>query len=236
MRDTHARIVAAAACALLCACAVAEEPKPPVLETDDQKALYAIGMIAATRLPQIELTPEEMRLVEAGLADGLSGREPRVDMNTIRQQLETFVRARTVAAATKEKAAGAEFASQRATQAGAEKLASGLVYREITPGTGASPGAADTVRVKYRGLLRDGSEFDSSAEPVSFPLNGVVPCFSEGIKKMKVGGKSELVCPSDLAYGDQGRPPRIRPGATLQFEVELVEIVPGAAAASPTSP
>jgi FKBP-type peptidyl-prolyl cis-trans isomerase len=234
MRHTLVRLAAAAASALLCACAVADEPKPPALETEDQKALYAIGLIAATRLPQIELTADELRLVEAGLADGLSGREPRVDMNAIRPQLETFVRGRSAAAATKEKAAGAEFAAKRAAEAGAEKLASGLVYRELTPGTGPNPGATDTVRVKYRGLLRDGSEFDSSTEPVSFPLNGVVPCFSEGLKKMKVGGKSELVCPSDLAYGDQGRPPRIRPGATLQFEVELVEIVaPAAPQASP---
>jgi len=235
MRDTFARTFVALSCALACACAAADEPKAPALETEDQKALYALGMIAATRLPQIELTPEELRTVEAGLVDGLQGREPRVDMNAIRQQLEGFVKTRSAAAAIKEKAAGAEFAAKKAAQPGAEKLASGLVYREITPGGGPNPAPTDTVRVKYRGMLRDGSEFDSSTEPVSFPLNGVVPCFSEGLRKMKVGGKSELVCPSDMAYGDQGRGPRIRPGATLLFEVELVEI--GAPSGSqPTSP
>jgi len=236
MRETFARTLVALGCALACACAAADEPKPPALETDDQKALYAIGMIAATRLPQIELTPQELSIVQAGVADGLSGREPRVDMNAIRQQLEGFVKARTAAAATKEKAAGAEFAAKKAGEPGAEKLPSGLVYREITPGTGPMPAATDTVRVKYRGLLRDGSEFDASSEPVSFPLNGVVPCFSQGLGKMKVGGKSELVCPSDLAYGDQGRGPRIRPGATLLFEVELVEIVAPTSPQQPTSP
>jgi FKBP-type peptidyl-prolyl cis-trans isomerase len=235
MKESFVRAVLAAGCALACGCAVAEEPKAPVLDTDDKKALYAIGMIAATRLPQVDLTSEEMRLVGAGLEDGLSGRPPRIDMNAIRPQLEAFVNARSAAAAEKEKAAGAAFAAQMGAETGAEKFPSGLVYRVLTPGTGPSPSATDTVRVKYRGTLRDGSEFDSSTEPVSFPLNGVVPCFSEGIAKMKVGGKSKLVCPSSIAYGDQGRAPRIRPGATLVFEVELVEIV-GAGGTSPATP
>jgi FKBP-type peptidyl-prolyl cis-trans isomerase FkpA len=237
MKDTFARWTLALGCMLACGCAAADEPKPVVVETDDQKALYAIGMIAATRLPQIELTAEELRLIEAGLADGLQGRKPKVDMNTIRPQLEGFVKARTAASATKEKAAGAEFAAKKATESGAQKLPSGLVYREVTPGTGASPQPTDTVKVKYKGMLRDGVEFDSSEQPVAFPLNGVVPCFSEGLAKMKVGGKSELVCPSDLAYGDQGRSPHIRPGATLLFEVELVEVVAAAAPSpAPTTP
>ncbi len=235
MKDGFVRAMVAVGCALACACASADEPKAPALDTDDQKALYAIGMIAATRLPQIALTNEELRLVEAGLGDGLQGREPRVDMNAIRPQLESFVKTRTAAAADKEKAAGAEFATKMAAEPGAQKLPSGLVYRELTPGTGPQPASTDTVRVKYRGTLRDGLEFDASTEPVSFPLNGVVPCFSEGLGKMKVGGKSKLVCPSSMAYGDQGRPPRIRPGATLVFEVELVEIVKPAAA-QPATP
>jgi len=234
MKDRFARKIVALSCTLACACAAADEPKAPALETDDQKALYAIGMIAATRLPQIELTADELAVVEAGLADGLKGRAPRVDMNVIRPQLEAFVKGRTAAAADKEKAAGVEFAAKVAAEPGALKLPSGLVYRELTPGTGPNPAPSDTVRVKYRGSLRDGSEFDSSLEPVSFPLNGVVPCFSEGLGKMKVGGKSQLVCPSSMAYGDQGRPPRIRPGATLVFDLELVEIVAQAGAQSAT--
>jgi FKBP-type peptidyl-prolyl cis-trans isomerase FkpA len=236
MKDTFARLTLALTCIVASGCAAADESKPVTLETDDQKALYAIGMIAATRLPQFDLTAEELRTIEAGLADGLQGHKPKVDMNTVRPGLEAFVKARTAAAATKEKAAGAEFAAKKTGEKGAEKLPSGIVYREITPGTGAAPQPSDTVKVKYRGTLRDGTEFDSSAEPVAFPLNGVVKCFSEGIGKMKVGGKSEIVCPPDTAYGDQGRAPHIRPGATLAFEIELVEVVAAPAAAAPTTP
>jgi FKBP-type peptidyl-prolyl cis-trans isomerase FkpA len=89
------------------------------------------------------------------------------------------------------------------------------------------PAADDTVKVNYRGTLIDGTEFDSSYkrnEPASFPLKGVIPCWTNGVAQMKVGGKAKLVCPSDSAYGDQGHPPAIPGGATLVFEVELLEI------------
>jgi FKBP-type peptidyl-prolyl cis-trans isomerase FkpA len=102
-----------------------------------------------------------------------------------------------------------------------------LIYRELKPGTGPSPVATDTVSVQYRGTLTDGTEFDSSykgSEPAKFPLNRVIPCWTEGVQKMKVGGKSKLVCPSNIAYGPQGHPPEIPGGATLVFEIELVGI------------
>ena len=110
---------------------------------------------------------------------------------------------------------------------GATRTASGLVYRELTPGTGASPKPTDVVKVHYRGTLVDGTEFDSSYkrnEPAQFPLNRVIPCWTEGVQKMKVGGKSQLVCPSSIAYGDAGSPPVIPGGATLVFEIELLGI------------
>ena len=105
-----------------------------------------------------------------------------------------------------------------------------MVYKQLKAGTGASPKASDTVKVNYRGTLMDGTEFDSSYkrnQPTTFPLNGVIKCWTEGVQKMKVGGKAQLVCPSELAYGDQGHPPVIPPGATLTFEVELLEITGG---------
>ena len=108
---------------------------------------------------------------------------------------------------------------------------SGLVFTEITAGTGASPAATDTVKVHYHGTFRDGRVFDSSVdrgEPAQFALNGVIPCWTEGVQRMKVGGKSRLVCPSDIAYSDQGRP-GIPGGAALVFQVELLEIVAPAA-------
>lgn len=110
---------------------------------------------------------------------------------------------------------------------GAVRTASGLVYRELRAGTGASPKATDEVTVNYRGTSVDGVEFDSSYkrnEPAKFPLNRVIPCWTEGVQKMKVGGKSQLVCPSNIAYGDRGSPPEIPGGATLVFEIELLGI------------
>jgi FKBP-type peptidyl-prolyl cis-trans isomerase FkpA len=119
------------------------------------------------------------------------------------------------------------FLEKAADEPGAKKTASGLVYRELTPGTGASPKPTDVVKVNYRGTLEDGTEFDSSYkrnEPAEFPLNRVIPCWTEGVQMMKVGGKSKLVCPADIAYGARGAPPLIAPGATLVFEVELLSI------------
>ena len=110
---------------------------------------------------------------------------------------------------------------------GADRTATGLVYRELQAGTGASPKATDEVKVHYRGTLVDGVEFDSSYkrnEPATFPLNQVIPCWTEGVQKMKVGGKAQLVCPSTIAYGDRGSPPDIPGGATLIFEIELLGI------------
>jgi FKBP-type peptidyl-prolyl cis-trans isomerase FkpA len=121
----------------------------------------------------------------------------------------------------------ANFMEKAAAEPGATKTASGLIYRELKPGTGPSPVATDTVSVQYRGTLTDGTEFDSSykgSEPAKFPLNRVIPCWTEGVQKMKVGGKSKLVCPSNIAYGPQGHPPEIPGGATLVFEIELVGI------------
>jgi FKBP-type peptidyl-prolyl cis-trans isomerase len=127
-----------------------------------------------------------------------------------------------------EKEASAEFLKEAASAEGAVQTESGLIYTEIKAGDGDSPQATDVVKVHYHGTLRDGTVFDSSVErgnPATFPLNRVIPCWTEGVQKMKVGGKSKLVCPSEIAYGDRGSPPKIKPGAALVFEVELLEIV-----------
>ena len=132
----------------------------------------------------------------------------------------------TAAAATEKKAAQA-FLDKAAAEKGAKKTESGLIYTEIKPGTGEQPKATDKVKVHYTGTLTDGTVFDSSVQrgqPAEFPLNGVIKCWTEGVQLMKVGGKSKLVCPSDIAYGDRGSPPKIKGGAALVFEVELLEI------------
>jgi FKBP-type peptidyl-prolyl cis-trans isomerase FkpA len=119
------------------------------------------------------------------------------------------------------------FLDKAAREPGSVKTPSGLIYTETEAGTGVSPKATDTVKVHYRGTLKDGTEFDSSYksnEPVEFPLNRVIPCWTEGVQKMKAGGKARLVCPANIAYGAEGRPPVIPGGATLIFEIALIDV------------
>jgi FKBP-type peptidyl-prolyl cis-trans isomerase FkpA len=114
-----------------------------------------------------------------------------------------------------------------AKEAGAVVTKTGLVYRSLKDGTGATPGAADTVKVHYKGTFPDGKEFDSSytrGTPIEFPLNRVIPCWTEGVQRMKQGGKAKLTCPSAIAYGERGAGGVIPPNATLLFEVELLGI------------
>lgn len=114
-----------------------------------------------------------------------------------------------------------------AKEAGAMVTKTGLVYRSLKDGTGASPTAADTVKVHYKGTFPDGKEFDSSysrGTPIEFPLGRVIPCWTEGVQRMKVGGKAKLTCPSQIAYGERGAGGVIPPNATLLFEVELLGI------------
>ena len=119
-------------------------------------------------------------------------------------------------------------ATASAKEQGAVVTTTGLVYRSLKDGEGASPTAADTVKVHYRGTLPDGKEFDSSYKrnaPAQFPLGGVIKCWTEGVQKMKVGGKAKLTCPASIAYGERGAGGGlIPPNATLLFEVELLEI------------
>jgi FKBP-type peptidyl-prolyl cis-trans isomerase len=209
---------------LAVSCASAAEP---ALETEEQKTLYALGLAISSNLKTINLTEDEWAVVQAGMTDGVLGNEPKIELEVYGPKIDGMMRARIAAATEKEKEAGAAFLAEQTAAEGAVKSETGMVYFEISPGTGDAPSASDTVKVHYHGTLRDGTVFDSSRErePVSFPLSGVVPCFSEGIQKMKVGGKSKLICPPELAYGDRGAPPGIPPGATLVFEVELLEIV-----------
>jgi FKBP-type peptidyl-prolyl cis-trans isomerase FkpA len=118
-------------------------------------------------------------------------------------------------------------AAAAAKEAGAVTTASGLVYRSLKDGSGASPGPTDTVKVHYRGTFPDGREFDSSfkrGEPAEFPLDRVIKCWTEGVQRMKVGGKAKLTCPAVIAYGERGAGNVVPPNATLQFEVELLAI------------
>lgn len=200
----------------------------PALESDDDRVLYALGLALSQNLTSFGLNPAELELVKAGLSDGVLAREPRVNLEEVGPQIQTMLRARVAAVAEKEKAAGAAFRTEAAKETGAVVKESGLVYREILSGGGASPAATDTVKIHYHGTLRDGRVFDSSVdrgEPATFSLQQVVACFREGLMQMKVGGKGKITCPPELAYGERGSPPMILPGATISFDLELLEIV-----------
>ncbi|MEK7385893.1 MAG: FKBP-type peptidyl-prolyl cis-trans isomerase [candidate division NC10 bacterium] len=199
------------------------------LKTDEQKTLYALGLVISQNLAAFYLTAADLDAVKAGITDGVLKKEPKVDMQAYGPKLQTLQTARLAAAAAAEKKAGQAFLDKAVAEKGATRTASGLIITTLKAGNGASPKATDKVKVHYHGTFTDGTVFDSSVqrgEPITLGLaGGVIKCWTEGVPLMKVGGKSRLVCPSDLAYGDQGRPPRIRPGATLVFEVELFEIV-----------
>jgi FKBP-type peptidyl-prolyl cis-trans isomerase len=198
------------------------------LDTDDQKTLYALGLALSRNLDSFNLTPEELAIVSAGMTDGVSGKEPKVKLDDYRQKLQALSQARASQVAEAEKKTGEAFLTKMAGEKGAEKTSSGLIYIETQKGSGDTPKPTDTVKVHYHGTLRDGSVFDSSVDrktPATFPLNRVIPCWTEGVQKMKVGGKAKLICPASIAYGDRGAPPKIKPGAALSFDVELLEIV-----------
>jgi FKBP-type peptidyl-prolyl cis-trans isomerase FkpA len=196
--------------------------------TDEEKTIYALGLSMYRQLGQFDLSAAELALLKKALTDAAAGK-PAEDIQTWVPKIQELAASRAARVAEKQKALSAAFLSKVAGEAGAQKTESGMVYRELHPGAGQSPQATDTVKVNYRGTLVDGTEFDSSykrGEPAQFPLNGVIKCWTEGVQKMKVGGKSQLVCPADLAYGDGGRP-GIPGGATLVFEIELLQIGAG---------
>ena len=198
-------------------------------KTDDEKTLYVLGyQLGKVFSP----SKAELDIIKKGMADATAGTKPAADPEQFGDQMHQaqLAQNRAKAGAVKEKEKSKAFLDKAAAEKGAQKLPSGLVYSEIKAGTGESPKATDNVSVHYRGTLTDGTEFDSSykrGQPVDFPLNAVIPCWTEGVQKMKPGGKSKLVCPSDIAYGDMGRPPKIPGGATLVFEVELLSVKPG---------
>lgn len=229
-------------CALMlsaCGAKAQTSSAPATLQTDEQKTLYTLGLLLGRQVKVFSLTPEELELVKKGLSDSVTGTKPQVEIETFGQKVNELAQSRHTATAAAEKTKGKEYVDQAAKEAGATQLPSGVVHQTITPGTGASPAASDVVKVHYEGKLIDGTVFDSSIkrnEPAEFPLSGVIPCWTQGVGKMKVGEKAKLVCPSDQAYGDGGSPPNIPGGATLVFEVQLLSIQGKDTASAPAAP
>jgi FKBP-type peptidyl-prolyl cis-trans isomerase FkpA len=229
------RIAAVALLALTTAACAASAPPPVSPKTDDEKTVYAIGVAMAKSLEPLNLTPAEIELVTAGLR-AAAANKAEVKLEDKQQAIQQFAMARRQAAGAAAAKAGEAYLDKAAKEPGAVKTASGLVYIPVKEGTGANPTVSDTVKVNYDGRLTDGKVFDASAKhggPATFPLGSVIPCWTEGVQKIKVGGKAKIVCPAAIAYGDRGAGGEIPPGATLEFDVELLEIVKAAPAMPP---
>jgi len=225
MRPFTRRLPALTAALALCvAASTAVRAAEP--QTEDEKALYALGVAMSQGIVSFNLSDAELEFVKAGMADGAKGKTPKFDPQQYFPKLQEMQK-------TRQAAAGKAVLDKAAAEKGAKRTASGLVITPLKEGKGAAPKATDTVKVHYKGTLPNGEVFDTSigGEPVSFQLDSVIKCWTEGLQLMKVGGKSKLVCPSDIAYGERGAAQgKIPPGATLIFEVELLDIEKPAAA------
>jgi FKBP-type peptidyl-prolyl cis-trans isomerase FkpA len=202
-----------------------ERSKNGPAESDDD-ALYAMGAILGAKVNSYGLTKKELQIVERGFSDAAANRKLRLsdpDLEEWGPKVEAALQRRGSPRLTAEKDKGRKLAAQMAKERSAQTLPSGVVVVTEREGSGPRPAATDRVRVKYEGRLPDGTRFDQS-DSAEFPLNQVIPCWTQGVQQIQVGGKARLVCPSDTAYGDQGRPPQIPPGATLVFTVELLGI------------
>jgi FKBP-type peptidyl-prolyl cis-trans isomerase FkpA len=200
----------------------------PKFKSEDDKTLYAMGVMISQQLKAFSLSDAELDVVKSGLADGARGKTGGFNPEEYGGKIRELQTARAKSTAERERTQGKAFIEKAAAEQGATKTASGAVYKVTQEGTGDSPKATDQVKVNYEGRLIDGTVFDSSikrGQPATFPLNRVIPCWTEGVQLMKAGGKSRLVCPAELAYGDRGTP-TIPPGATLVFDVELLEVLP----------
>jgi FKBP-type peptidyl-prolyl cis-trans isomerase FklB len=199
---------------------------PLVLQTQEQKASYAMGMNLGTQLHRDGITLDPA-LVARGMKDSMAGGKTALTEDEARAaftHLQMEARQNILAANRKE---GETFLASNKTKEGVVALPSGLQYKVLTQGTGPKPSANDTVTCNYRGTLLDGKEFDSSykrGQPASFPVGGVIKGWTEALQMMPVGSKWQLFIPADMAYGDRGSPPDIQPGDTLIFEVELLSI------------
>ena len=220
-------------------CTKAAPPPPAGLDfvksTEEQKAFYVMGVMLGRNLARWQLQDEELTWVMDGLKDGARQKDPKVNLTEFGPRLAHVEQLRMGLLAAPEKEKHKPFLAQEAAKPGATVAPNGLIFFSLSEGQGPSPGPNDAVAVHYTGTLPDGKKFDSSydrGQPVQFQLSRVIPCWTEGLQKMKAGGKARLVCPSELAYGDAGSPPAIPPGTPLVFEVELLGVAKGPAQAA----
>lgn len=226
-----AAVVAVVGLCLAAPAAPAEAQGAAQKPKDEQKTLYGVGLAIARSLETFALTPAELDQVLKGVRDGVTGKAKVPFDRELQTSINELARARAQKAAEKasarEKQQGAPYLARMAKEAGAKKTASGAIVIPVKEGTGANPKETDKVKVNYTGRLVNGTVFDSSEGrgPAEFPLNQVIKCWTEALQTMKVGGKSKVVCPAEIAYGERGNPPVIPGSAVLTFEVELLDIV-----------
>jgi len=200
-----------------------------VLKNQKDKVSYIIGMDIGNNLKKQSIDVDPNILVK-GVKDALSGAKPLLTEQEIQETMTAFQKemaAKQEQVAKKNKAEGEAFLGENKKKEGVKTLPSGLQYKVIKAGTGKKPKSNETVTVHYRGTLIDGTEFDSSykrGQPVSFPVSGVIPGWTEALQLMEEGAKWQLFIPSNIAYGERGAGGVIGPNATLIFEVELVSI------------
>lgn len=224
--------LAVALCCIIFASPVAAKDTPE-LKSQKEKASYAIGLDMGNSLKKNEIDVDPDILFK-GIKDALSGgkhamtdQEIKDTIVSLQKDMQTKQQARTKTAGEKNKKEGEAFLAENKKKEGVMSLPSGLQYKILKKGTGKSPKATDSVTVNYRGTLIDGTEFDSSykrGQPATFPVNGVIPGWTEALQLMKEGDKWQLFIPSNLAYGERGTGGPIGPNATLIFEVELNSI------------
>jgi FKBP-type peptidyl-prolyl cis-trans isomerase len=207
--------------------------KPGSTDSDQDKALYALGVLLSRNLATFQLSEAEFAKVKAGIVDGYHNKPEAASAEANLPQIQALQRSRVLVLSAHEKEAGQAYLDKAASAPGATKTASGLLYIPVSAGSGPSPAHTDRVSVNYEGRLIDGTVFDSSAQhgqAATFSVGGIIPCWTEALQLMKVGGKSRIICPAALAYGERGAPPKIKPGASLEFDIELVSIEPPAPA------
>ncbi|HTP30221.1 MAG TPA: FKBP-type peptidyl-prolyl cis-trans isomerase [Anaeromyxobacteraceae bacterium] len=217
------KVILSALVLSLAASAHAQTPK-----TEDEKTLYAIGVLLAKQLAVLDFSPAELEMVRRGFVDATSGKKVQVEPEAYQQQINRLAQGRRKLVAEKEKEKSKAFLEAAAKEKGAQQTPTGLIYVPIKEGTGPQPKENETVKVQYTGKFIDGRVFDSSlkrGQPAELTLNSnqIIKCWAEGIAKMKVGGKAKLICPSSTAYGEEGTP-IIPGGATLVFDVELLGV------------
>jgi len=224
------KIVSLLALILLVAACNSKGPEEAKIESEDDKTFYAMGFMLGANLQRLNLNDQEMGALYKGIKDSAKNEKSKVDMQIYQPKIQQMFKTRMESVSKNKKAEGDKFLEDYLKKnPEAKKTESGLVIHTLKEGTGEMPKETDTVEVHYHGTLTDGTVFDSSVDrgqKITFPLNRVIKGWTEGLQQVKTGGKVRLVIPSELAYGDNGAPPKIPGGATLVFEVELFEINP----------